>query len=235
MKKSLKNAAIVAIAVSTLGVAGQAEAFTYTVDQSATWLGFMNVFDLPSNGGAYQFGSAWGTADLTATWSSPSSLTLGTNNINDPNPYWYVGGGAPGAQGNKIMDANMYVQVADGSLSNQTVTFTGNVVANTLFGQTDSLGNAWTSVAFIKEFTSDFSSFTQTTIPLTTGTFSISKAISSNATNIVQYGFQTIGSNVWITDAAAKGNIQIQAVPEPTTMLALGAGLAFLRRRKSTR
>ena len=32
MKKSLKNAAIVAIAVSTLGAAGQAEAFTYTVD-----------------------------------------------------------------------------------------------------------------------------------------------------------------------------------------------------------
>ena len=235
MKKSLKNAAIVAIAVSTLGAAGQAEAVTFTVDQSATWLGFMNVFDLPSNGGAYQFGSAWGTADLTATWSSPSSLTLGTNNINDPNSYWYVGGGAPGAQGNKIMDANMYVQVADGAFSNQTVTFTGNVVANTLFGQTDSLGNGWTSVAFIKEFTADYSSFTQTTIPLTTGSFSISKAISSNVANHVQYGFQTIGSNVWVTDAASKGNIQIQAVPEPTTMLALGAGLAFLRRRKSTR
>lgn len=234
MKKSLKNAAIVAIAVSTLGTAGQAQAVTFTVDQSAAWQGFMNVFDLPSNGGAYQFGSGWGTADLTATWS-PSSLTLGTNNIGDPNAYWYVGGGAPGAQGNKIMDANMYVQVADGAFSNQTVTFTGNVVANTLFGQTDSLGNGWTSVAFIKEFTADYSSFTQTTVSLTTGSFSISKAISSNAANHVQYGFQTIGSNVWITDAAAKGNIQIQAVPEPTSMLALGAGLAFLRRRKSSR
>jgi hypothetical protein len=234
MKKSLKNAAIVAIAVSTLGAAGQAEAVTFTVDQSAAWQGFMNVFELPSNGGGYVFGSGWGTADLTATWS-PLSLTLGTNNINDPNPFWYVGGGAPGAQGNKIMDANMYVQVADGAFSNQTVTFTGNVVANTLFGQTDSLGNGWTSVAFIKEFTADYSSFTQTTIPLTTGSFSISKAISSNVANHVQYGFQTIGSNVWVTDAASKGNIQIQAVPEPTTMLALGAGLAFLRRRKSTR
>ena len=232
---SMKYLAVVAATCMLVGATTQAHAVTFTVDQSATWLGFMNVFELPSNGGGFIFGSGWGTGDLTATWGGPTSLTLGTNNIGDADPFWYVGGGGPGAQGNKIMDANMYVQLVDGSVSGQTLTFAGNVTSNTLFGQTDSLGNAWTSVAFIKEFAADYSSFTQTTVSMTAGTFSISQAISGNALNHVQYGFETKGSCVWITDAAQFGNIQVQAVPEPTSMIALGAGLLFLRRRRSTR
>lgn len=226
MKMSMK---ILSAALFVGGVA-TANAVTVTVDPSASWLGYMNVSNLPSDGGAFLWGSSWGTADLTATWSG-SVLTLGTNNIGDANEYWYKGGGRAGAQGNKIMDANMYVETT-GVFTGQTLTFTGNVLSNTLFGKTDSLGNGWTSVAFIKEFAPDYSSFTQTTIALNPGTFSISLALSSDAGAHVQYGFETIGSCVWATDAAQFGNIQTTAVPEPTTMIAVGAGLAILARRR---
>jgi len=235
MKNSTKKLACGLVVGALIGAATQAHAVTFTVDPSASWIGYMNVSNLPTDGGAFQFGGGWGTADLTATFSGPV-LTLGTNNINDPNAYWYKGGGAPGAQGNKIMDANMYVQTADGATSGQSVTFTGVVTSNTLFGHTDSLGNSWTSVAFIKDFAADYSSFTQTTVSLTPGVFSITQAISADPSHHVQYGFETIGSCVWATDAAQFGNIQLQAVPEPATLAFLGTGLALVaRRRRSAR
>ena len=69
------------------------------IDPSQNWLGFMNVFELPSNGGGFVFGSPWGTADLTAVFTG-SLLTLGPNTINDPSPFWYTPSGGPGAQSN---------------------------------------------------------------------------------------------------------------------------------------
>jgi len=63
---------------------------TVTVDPSANWIGYMNVFDIPQNEasgpypstgpGTYMFGSAWGTADLMASFADPV-LTLGPNTI----------------------------------------------------------------------------------------------------------------------------------------------------------
>jgi hypothetical protein len=199
---------------------------TVTVDPSAGWVGFMNVFEIPQNGGGYVFGSGWGTADLKATFSGPV-LTLSENNIGDPNPFWYIGGGGPGAIGNKTMDASMYVEPA-GSLPGQTVTFTGDVLANTLVGQTDALGNGWTSVAFIKDFAPDFSSFVSTTVALTPGVFSISLATINDPARHVQYGFETIGPDVWGTDAGLFGDIQVTAVPEPSSIALALTGLLGL-------
>lgn len=195
-----------------------------TVDPGQTWLGFMNVFDLPSNGGAYQFGSSWGTADLTAVFTGPV-LQLGPNTIGDPNPYWYIGGGGPGAPGNKIMDASMYVEPA-GSLPGQTVTFSGIVLSSTLT-------SAHTSVAFIKDFAPDFSSFNTVTVPLNAaGAFSISLATVNDPARHVQYGFETIGVNVWITDVAPYGNVQVTAIPAPAGLLLLGVGNLLAARRR---
>jgi hypothetical protein len=116
----------------------------------------MNVFEIPQNGGAYLWGSGWGTADLCATWSG-SVLTLTPNTIGDANPYWYTPSGQPGCVGNKFMDANMYVDTT-GLYSGETVRFTGEVVNDTLLSSQDALGNGWTSVAFIKDFAPDYSS-----------------------------------------------------------------------------
>ena len=184
----------------------------------------MNVFELPSNGGGYVFGSGWGVADLCATFSGPT-LTLTPNTIGDPSSFWYTPSGGPGATGNKIMDANMYVETT-GAYVGQNLTFTGVVLNNTLV-------NPYTSVAFIKDFAPDYSSFNIVTAPLVNGVFSITLATLNDPNRHVQYGFETIGPNVWITDVASKGLVQVTAVPEPSVvaLAILGiAGLAMGRR-----
>ena len=226
MKLSLKKLALCAL----LGTAISSNAATVGVNPGASWIGYMNVSEIPSNGGGFLWGSGWGTADLCANWSGPM-LTLSPNTINDPNAYWYTPSGGPGSVGNKIMDANMYVETT-GVFSGVALTFEGNVLANTLVGKTDANGNGWTSVAFIKDFAPDYSSFNVVTTPLTPGHFDISLATVSDPARHVQYGFETIGPDVWITDAGQYGNIQI--VPEPSTLALLGLGLvgALIRRRR---
>jgi hypothetical protein len=199
---------------------------TVTTDPGAPWLGFMNVFELPSNGGGFVFNSGWGTADLVATFSG-DVLSLSPNTIGDPDPFWYIGGGGPGAPGNKIMEANMYQEVT-GPLAGQTVTFTANVLSNTLT-------SAHTSRAFIRDFAPDYSSFNESTVALTPGVFSISLATLNDPARHVQFGFQTKGVNVWITDVGPFGSVQIAPVPEPATFTMFGValiGVAGLRRRR---
>ncbi len=209
------------------------KAATVTVDPSAGWVGFMNVSETPQNGGGYVFGSSWGVADLTATFAGPV-LTLGPNTVGDPSSFWYTPAGGPGSVGNKTTDANMYVETT-GVYTGQTLTFAGNVLSNTLVGSVNQLGNGWTSVAFIKDFAPDYSSSVSHTVPLTPGAFSVSLATINDPARHVQYGFETIGPDVWVTDVGPYGNIQVTAVPEPAIMTLAGlAGLCFsaIRRRR---
>ncbi len=196
---------------------------TVGVDPGAPWLGFMNVFNLPSAGGGYQFGSSWGVADLNASFSG-TTLTLTPNTIGDPAAYWYTPSGGPGATGNKTMDASLYVE-STGPLAGQNVTFTGLVLGNTLV-------SPYTSVAFIKDFAPDFSSFNSATAPLVNGMFSINLATVNDPARHVQYGFETIGPDVWATDVADKGSVQIALAPEPSTAALLIGGIVCLAIRK---
>jgi hypothetical protein len=213
--KGVVLGALVACAVSATALAD----VTVTVNQATITNGYMNVFNLPADGGAFQFGSGWGLADLTATWSL-GNVTLGPNCIGDPNPYWYIGGGGPGAAGNKIMEANLYAEPA-GSLPGQNVTFNGTVLSNTLT-------SAHHVVAFIKDFAPDFSSFNISSVTLpASGAFSITLATVNNPARHVQYGFQMTGPCVWVTDLAPYGNVVVgpeSVVPvHPTSFGALKA------------
>ncbi|PWU19219.1 MAG: hypothetical protein C5B50_07150 [Verrucomicrobia bacterium] len=230
MKRIFKPLAVIPCTVLASLVG--ANAASLTVDPSAGWIGFMNVFETPQHGGAYVFGQAWGTADLTATFSGPV-LTLGPNTIGDPASFWYSPSGGPGSVGNKSMDANMYVETT-GVYTGQTLTFNGTVLSNTLFGNVNQLGNGWTSVAFIKDFTSSYALSASVTAPLVNGFFNISLLTSSDPTHHIQYGFETIGPDVWATDVAPYGNIQITAVPEPSMVALFGLGvLALIHSRRA--
>lgn len=231
MKSYLNPLGLAAIGLALSIAATPARAVNVTVDSGATWLAFMNVKELNNTP---VFGSSWGVADATATFSgsgSGSTITLGVNSIGDPNPFWYTPSGGPGAAGNKIMEAVVYVE--DASLIGQSVTFSGTVLSNTFT-------SAHTSIAFIRDFAPDFSSFVEATTALAPGNFTITLATDPTPGRHVQYGFITTGANVWITDAAAAGTAVVtaaSAVPEPSSYAALGglAALAFvgLRRRRA--
>lgn len=218
--RTLAIAAVLALLVPVAGTAyAQADV---TVDPAKITLAYMNVYNLPipDGDGAFRFGSPWGFADLTAYYTG-SDLTLGPNTIGDPNEYWYqcVGEavppncGGPGAPGNKIMEANAYAEET-GPLAGQTVTFSGEVLSN-------SLTDAHTVIAFVKDYAPDYSSFVQSTVALTSpGPFSVSLATINDPARHVQYGFQMVGVNVWITDVEPFGTITIgptQPVPTHTT------------------
>jgi len=169
-----------------------------SVNTGGTWIGFMNVTELPANGGGYDFGGSWGPADLDATVVGTNVVLTPNTSIDRDKPddtFWWVGGagGAP----NKNMDALYYNQ--DDTLAGQTVTFVGTCISN-------SLVDPYTSVAFIKDFASDYSSSTSTTVPLTEGTpFSISMATAPG--HHIQYGFETIGPDARIATVASLGQV----------------------------
>ena len=195
-------------------------------DSSAPWLGFMNVFELPANGGGFVFGSGWGIADLTAEFDDGAgTLTMGPNTVGDPDPFWYQGGGGPGAPGNKIMEANLYQQI-DGALAGQTVTFEGTVLSN-------SFTDAHNARVFIRDFAADFSSSVDVFADVdAAGNFSVSLDTIDDASRHVQWGIQVTGVNVWITDVAPFGNIVFGTIPTPGSLAMLGLGGLVAARRK---
>jgi hypothetical protein len=219
------------------GTVAKSSAVTYSVDPGASWLGFMNVFNVGGPGygmagaGGYVFGSPWGTSDLRASFAGPV-LSLQANTIGDPNPFWYLPSGGPGSVGNKIMDANFYQEFNGGVLGGITVNFEGNVILNNLLGPVDAAGRGWTAVAFIKDFASDYSSSVDSIIPLGSGYFNVSLNTINDPARHVQFGFQVIGPDVWAGEPLSFNSIQV--VPEPGSLALAGLGAAFLaiRRRK---
>ncbi len=227
---------IAAIAVAASLAASAAADVNVGIDQSdAPWLGFMNVFEL--DGTSFVFGSGWGVPDLTSEFDDgANTLTMGPNTIGDPNEFWYQdptgsgnpNPGGPGAPGNKIMEANLFQQLSDGSLSGETVVFSGELLSN-------SFTSAHVMSVFIRDFAEDFSSVNETIVEISSpGAFSISlDTIDDGTARNVQWGIQVKGVNVWVTDVAPFGNAVFATVPAPGAVALLGLGgiLAGRRRR----
>lgn len=196
-----------------------------TIDPAKLNLGFMNVFNLPvpAGDGAFQFASGWGFGDLNASYSG-STLTFTPNTIGDPDPYWYKGGGGMGHPGNKQMEANGYAEDNSGALSGVNVRFSGQVLSNTLTA-------AHTIVAFIKDFAPDFSSFNESHVSLPlSGPFTLTLATNPASGRHVQYGFQMVGPDVWVTDIAAFGKVVMSPyLPVPTKPTTWGRVKALYR------
>ncbi len=224
MEKRVKVIMVVACALVCALASVNVQAVGVTVDPAQSWIGYMNVSNLPADGGAYQFGSAWGTGDLQASFSG-ATLTVGPNLncYNASDSYWSKPDGSP----NKNMDAVMYVE--NDALAGNAVEFTGFTLANTLV-------SPYTSVAFVKDFVADYSSYTSITAPLVGGT-SWDISLATLAGDHVQYGVETIGPDANPATAAALGNAQVTAVPEPSSIALVLAGLSglvmFARKRRA--
>lgn len=203
---------------------GYSQSHVY-VDPAKNWVGYMNWFENNSGSqGNYAGGSSWGTDALQASFSGITlSLAPNTNVYNPSDSYWVNGDGS----GAKWMDANFYVENA--GLAGQTLTFSGDVLANTLV-------SPYTSVAFIKEFTPTYSLVQSQTAPLTGGS-PFDLQLTSTAGNIIQYGFETMGPDANPDTVASLGSVSIAAVPEPSTLALLSLGFfwvpIYLRQRKS--
>lgn len=230
MKLSLKLATL-ALAVGAMSTVSSA-AINVTVDSSANWIGYMNVFNLPADGGAYIFGSSWGTSDLDAGYVGNNAFVTPNTNIARgvalTDTFWWKPDGSP----NKQMDANFFVESTTMPVG-ETLNFTGNVLSNSLVAP-------YTSVAFIKELdpNNNYAIVNMTTAALTPGNFSISQPITLGL--LVQYGFETIGPQSTIADPALSqatyglAVIAPSAVPEPSAAAFLGLlALPALRRRRA--
>lgn len=201
--------------------AAPALAVDFGVEDTYNWFGYMNVFELPENGGGYVFGSAWGPADLPATFVGNETLELGPNtNTYQPGDNFWVDPNT--GAGNKWMEANFYVE--DKGLLGQTVNFDGMTVENTLV-------SPYESFAFIKVLdpNAGWSAVAQVTAPLVTGQpFNLSLAIPTDPRLVPQFGFTTLGPNA--APDHQFGHVLI--TPEPTALALLAAvGLLGARRR----
>ena len=214
--------ALLAVAACA-ALAGSASAAYVEINQTSLNLGYVNVYETPANGGGYLWGSSWGFADLTAVYDG-FSLTLGPNCIGDPDPYWYVDGGAPGHAGNKVLHADAYAQVDDGAMAGETVHFRGVVLQN-------SLTPAHVAKAFVRDFAPDFSSFNEAIIDLPAGgEFALSLDTVNDPARHVQWGFEVQGPCVWVTDLAPYGSVTIgRLTPVATETTSFGDIKALFR------
>lgn len=201
----MKTRAIAVLLALLIPAAAFAQVAVHTVDETDIFNGYMNVFELD---GTYAgWGSPWGFGDLVFYYNGDGTMTMEPNQIGDPDPYWYIGGGGPGAAGNKLMEANGYAEVLGGGYAGRTVTLSVEVLSNTLT-------EAHTVKLFIKDFAGDFGSFVEESVMLEApGVYSITLDAIDDPTRVVQWGFQMYGVNVWVTDVGQFGNMVVGPAP----------------------
>ena len=221
MISSLKRIALVLL----LGAALSAQATVQVaVDPQKSWIGFMNWWDMPADGGALAGQGFWGIDDLGAQFSN-SALTLTPNTSIDRDfpldPNWWNSDGSS----NKVLGANLFV--IDDTLPGQSIVFSGMVLSNTLDGD-------YSSRAFIRAFNADFSSILSNVEVLLEHGKAFQVTYQSTIVDAnIEYGFETIGPNARL--GSTLGSVVIATVPEPSAwaMMAVGLlGVAVIRRRR---
>lgn len=188
--------------------------------------------NFPGDGDIYgETGGTWSLGANPAVFSG-SQLTLSPN-VNTyaaGNIYWTN----PDGSGANTMDAATYAEVDGGLYSGVTLTFTFNVLSNTLDATAPYGG--YTADAFIKDFGPGYAYNGEATVALTPGVDSVTYTAAVNAGEIVQYGFEVIGPDANPATVASLGSVVVAPVPEPSSIALVAVGLLgalTIRRRKA--
>ena len=195
-----------------------AAAATYSFGQnnisanaSDNWIAYMNVFDLPANGGAYQFGSPWAVVDVKTTLdAAANTITLQPNfntyADNTADPYWVD---QSTMEGNKQMEGLTFVEPG-AAFNGVDLTFSGSVASYTL-------DQGYTAQYFIKAldpnngYADAFGGSKVFDLP-TSGVFTVSATASElTAGLIIQYGFLVLRPNANPANETAIGSVVITA------------------------
>lgn len=177
---------------------------TVTVDGSAEFLGYANVFETPANGGAFVFGSPWAVEDIKSVIDvGANTVTLfpnfNTYGDNPTDPFWVDQGTGIG---NKVFEGNTFNE-NNTNLVGEELTFEAEVQAFTLDPD-------YEVKAFIKVFNADFSVLKEESVVLTeTGNFSITYTNVEPEDTTVQYGFSVTGINANPDDEPTLGNVVV--------------------------
>ena len=159
-----------------------------TPNSGQPWIAYMNVFNTD---GGYIFGSPWALPDVKTTvdgGSNTITLQPNFNTYNGADSFWSDGNG----NGNKLMEANTYIE--SGAWNGSDLTFTGTVESNTL-------ADGYTATYFIKALNpaagfSDALGGSATFAIPASGDFSVSVDASQLSPGlIVQTGFAIVGIN----------------------------------------
>jgi Secretion system C-terminal sorting domain len=181
------------------GGGGGTDSIIVPVEASAAWVGGMLVFDnTPEQ--PYLWYSDWGIDDVKTVRDTETNTVILYPNYNvyaATDAYW-----ANGDMGNKIMMGMSLV--IDDTLLGDDITFTGNVVSNTLAA-------GYEARAFVKTLDANWGLINETTLLLDdTGEF----AIDYNSNNYpggahLQYGFSVRGLNANPAFMEQNGNMVI--------------------------
>ena len=192
------------------GDTGNNNATTETIDPSANWAGYMNVFENNSGAkGGYLFGQDWGVDALKTTITQAGDATYADgaialqpnfNAYNATDSYWSDGAGG----GNKFLEAStLFNYAAAGTYTGGSLTFNGNVVSNTI-------DSGYTVVAYIKTLDPGAGYATvinESAVLGASGTSFTVTAEGIDQAHIVQIGFTVSGLNANPANESTLGSV----------------------------
>ena len=178
------------------------------VSATDNWVAYVNVFDLPANGGGYLWGSSWEVSEVKTTLDvTENTVTLQPNfglYAADPTDAYWVDQST--MDGNKFLEASTFVEPGP-SFNGNDLTFHGDILSNTLDL------TQYEALFFIKALDSlngyqDAFGGSQTYTMPSSGSFTVSVAAADIPSGlIVQYGFSVRGINADPMDENSLGSV----------------------------
>lgn len=191
------------------------------VSATDNWIAYVNVFELPANGGGWLWGSPWAVADVKTTLDvTENTVTLQPNfglYAADPTDAYWVDQST--MEGNKFLEASTFVEPGP-SFNGSDLTFHGDILSNTLDVTQYEAKFFIKALDSLNEYQDALGGTQIYTMPVS-GSFTVSVSAADIPSGlIVQYGFSVRGINANPMDENSLGSVvlgmDITSTNEPT-------------------